>query len=159
MLRSSPRALVLALMATGCTPVPTDLVSVALSDGTSVELDSSCIGDCIDEVTLQVTFEEHLAVDLDEQVEFLQYKVDYAIEGVTITSFADETSLTVGTASTGFVDFLPASWIQQDEVYEAVGGDPISGTATVTLAGYDWRNENLLVSTSFEVSFEDLAED
>lgn len=159
MLRHPLRVLPLVFVVTGCSPAATDLVSIALSDTSSVELDSDCFGDCIDEVSLQVTFEEHIAVDPTEQVEFLQYKVDYAFDGVQVSSLADTTSATVSSGETGFIDFLPASWEQQDEVYAAVGGDYLSGTGVLTLEGYDWRNELLSVTTQFTISFEDLAED
>ncbi len=147
---------VLLVTATGCDAAATDLVAISLSDTSSVQIDSSCSGDCIDEVTLQVTFEEDIAVDLSSQISIEQYRVDYTLSDVQLTYFADTTSLRVTSGQVGYVDIMPASWEQQEEVVDAVGDAYVSGTATLTAAGYDWRDEVFTVSTDFAISFEDI---
>jgi len=145
----------LALVSTGCSAAATDLVTINLADTDSVTVDSACTGDCVDTVTLQVDFAEDIAVDLSSQISIEQYKVEYAFDAMTVDFFADTTTLTLGSGETSYVDVYPASWEQQDQVYAEVGGDAVTGTATLTAAGYDWNDEVFTVSTQFSLTFED----
>lgn len=148
----------LAVVATGCSATATDLVTIRLADSGPVIVDSACTGDCIDPVTLEVEFAENIAVDPDARISVEQYKVEYAIEAVDVDFFADTISLSVAPGDTGTAEVLPASWEQQDQVYAQVGGDPVSGSATLTVAGHDWNDDVFTVSTRFDITFEDLGD-
>lgn len=146
----------LALLGAGCNPVVADLVELSVADGGTVDVDTICDDPCLgNEVSVEGTFEEHIAIDVEATVELLQYKVEYAFDAVDPAPdyFSDTISVTLtsGQTTTFTIDLAAAS--QREQVDEAMDGELATGTATVTFAGYDHRDELIELPVQVPIIF------
>lgn len=145
-----------ALLAGGCNPVAADLVELSIAGGDTVDVDTICDAPCIgDDVVAEISFEEHIAVDVEATVELRQYKVEYSFDDLDPAPeyFADTLSVSVANGQTAsfVVDLAAAS--QRQYVDDEMDGELATGTATLTFAGYDFRDELIELSVDVPVLF------
>lgn len=146
----------LALVGTGCNPVASDLITLTIAGGGTVDVDTVCADPCLgDDVTAELSFEEHIAVDIDATVELLQYKVEYRFDDLDPAPeyFADTITVSVanGQTTSFVVDLAAAS--QREYVDDEMDGELATGTATLTFAGYDFRDALIDLSVDVPVLF------
>lgn len=150
-----------AMLLPACAPTPADLVDLSVADGGTVYIDTVCSTDCTgDTVSVAATFQESVMVDIDASIQLLQYKVEYVLDGVDtpVTYFADTTDQTISSGQTASFDIRMAAASQRALVSSLAGGQPVSGTATLTFAGYDWKDYVLTVEQQVPVVFDDYAD-
>ncbi len=110
-------------------------------------------------VGVEVTWGAASSAPEDATVELEQYRIDYylpALGDEEVPYFAGVLSAVVPVGET--VSFnVRAAGEPQREFVRARTDDPIDGVATITVAGYDHRNEIVQVSADFEVVFGDFS--
>ena len=108
-------------------------------------MDTACSATCAgDAVPVEVTFNESVLVDLTATVQLSEYKVEYKLDGTPaeVPYFAAaslDQSLAVG--DTAVFDIRIAGSVQRASLSSLAAGQPMSGTATLTFAGYDWNDD------------------
>jgi hypothetical protein len=139
----------------GCSddPVGGDLTVTATPGELTV--DDVCIPSCAggDSVTVNVAY---AAAKTAQQgsVQLSQYRVDYALPGVSgVPFFAGPTEYNLEPGKGQSADLLVVGEAQRAFVDQATGGQSLTGTATLELAGYDFDNRQVFVSTTFNVTF------
>ncbi|MCK6503520.1 hypothetical protein L6R53_09000 [Myxococcota bacterium] len=145
-----------ALVGAGCNPVAADLVELSIAGGATVDVDTICDDPCLgDDVTAEISFEEHIAVDVEATIELRQYKVEYSFDAVDPAPeyFADTlaVSVTNGQVASFVVDLAAAS--QREYVDDVMDGELATGTATLTFAGYDFRDELIELTVDVPILF------
>ncbi len=149
-------AAVALLLITGCSPEFSDYAELS-SDSDAILIDINCDTDTCsgDAVGFTLALSEHLAWGADGEAEFLQYRVDYALESGDIAYFADDLSLTVLPGGSIAFELALVGPIQRSEI-GITTQTTRSGEATVTLAGYDPINNSVQVSATVPVEFQDV---
>lgn len=153
----------LFLFTAACESAPTaDSISLGFGSGgysPPIEVDTVIDeGQSLDlpEIEVEVTYAAPATATTTEvpTVTFLQYRVDYDLGLESeVPFYASVMSVTVEQGSTGTA-LLRAVGIEQLEwMGDRFAGAPVGGIATLTLAGYDHRDEVVLVETRFDIAF------
>ncbi len=140
----------------GCTPVFPDLLTFDVNGGSTVIIGTNCADPCPgDDVPVDLTLEEHIAVDVDAAVELAQYKVQLGIEGdeTEIDYYADLLQVQVSSVEPAAFTVNLAAYSQRTLIDNLTGGESANGTATLTFAGYTPTNEALEVTVEVPVLF------
>ncbi|MDG1482959.1 MAG: hypothetical protein P8R54_25435 [Myxococcota bacterium] len=147
---------VVLLLITGCSPEFSDYAELS-ADSETILIDINCDTDTCsgDAVGFTLALSEHLAWGSDGEAEFLQYRVDYALESGDIGYFADDLSLTVAPGGSIAFELALVGSSQRSEI-GITTQTTASGEATVTLAGYDPTNSSVQVSATVPVEFQDV---
>lgn len=152
--------------AIGCAPPPTaELLTIGFGGGYGappIQLDVDCSnGGCAEPplLTGHLTYQADIASSAEDYVEILQYRVDYKLlaphDLVAMPYFAGHLSLLVPVGEVGEFNLAAASDRQRAAIRARFGDDPVSGTATLMLAGYDLNNEQVFPKVDFEIFFGD----
>lgn len=154
---------VAAFAATGCQPDTSSLLSITYGNGQyapPVRVDTVCDnGGCdgLEQLDATLTFDQQAFVSGTAQVEILQYRVDYALNGLTDQPpyYAGRTDVLCDVGASQDFNVRAAGQAQRDWVYARYLGQQVDGHATLTLAGYDELNNQVEVSADFDISFGD----
>ena len=145
----------------GCGKTTADVATLSLDDA-DVSIDSRCPDEsCQDDApVLSISIPEDITVGSSASLELVQYRVDYSLPDITggdaVPFFAEALSAeTIAFSETLDVDLTAAGDKQRDYVYDLVGGDVTSGTATLTLLAYDEVDALVELSLEFDVTFAD----
>lgn len=156
-----------AFATAGCEPVPvSDLLRITYGSGEHappVLVDVNCNnGGCdgLEQLEAELTFEEGTGfIPSDATVEILQYRVDYDLDGLEVEEqppfYAGVTTVLVTVGETVTFNVRAAGQRQRDWMLSHFGADQFDGEATITLAGYDHRNEIVFADAPFDISFGD----
>lgn len=94
------------------------------------------------------------------RVEFLQYRIDYdfSAEGLEDVPpyYANNATILVQSGAIASFSVRAASATQRDWVYGRFGSSRAEATATLSLAGYDNKNEVVIIKGTVPVAFQDL---
>jgi hypothetical protein len=151
-----------ALVLAGCGgDAVADRLSFNLDTGGGpVQVDTQCGTFCGggDQVAVRIDYASERARS-DETIEILQYRVDYdlsydSLRGVPY--FAGTMGVALGPGDSTTVVLTVAGTEQRKYVAEIAGGDPASGTATLTFAGYDWDGEVFETESTFDIRFAEI---
>jgi len=153
-------AITVSVLLFGCdgAPSPADSIETDVSQET-IAVDTYCgNGGCeaVPSATVTLTLDASASLPENDAVHFLQYRVDYALSAVDdIPYFAGETDIALEGTQTVSVSFPIAGNRQREHIFNAVGGKRISGTAQVTLEGYDEKDQLVDIAFSTTVIFAD----
>lgn len=164
-----PALFLTALLAAGCEPPPTsELLYITFGSGElapPVEVDTLCDnGGCdgLEQLEAELHFQDHDLLNPDAQVEILQYQVQYDLfafdeeaEGEALPFYANLTSVRVDLGESTAFNVRAAGERQRDWVRSRFGSDQVDGVGTLTLAGFDHRNEVVQVDVEFDIAFGD----
>lgn len=133
---------------------------LALGDGGGALLvDTTCEVTCggEDQISVLIDYPDRQYIE-DEVIELVQYRVDYDVPLVPgeIPYFAGTLGVSLAPGNGTTLALTAAGSRQRDFVGERVGGDNVAGTATLTLAGYDWDDAQLLIEGEFDIRFGDV---
>lgn len=127
--------------------------------GGPVQVDTVCGGVCGggDQLEVGIGYASEGARG-DETIELHQYRVDYhEVRFVgEVPFFAGTLSVAIGPGENRTAVLTVAGTAQRNHIRDAIGGDPVSGTATLTFAGYDWDGEQFTAESVFDIRFADL---
>lgn len=133
-------------------------LSARPSGGAELRVDDVCDPECAgsDKVDLHISYRSTGSVQ-QHKVELVQYRVDYALTGVAgaVPFYGGRSSFEVAPGEDKVQSLVVVGSVQRDFVRSAVGGAAVTGTATLTLAGYDHDNHQIFLDTSFVVRFGD----
>jgi len=169
-MRASMLCGVLVLGAIGCgAPATVDLLRIGFGGGLGappIQVDSDCSnGGCAElpALTGQLTYDADIASTAEDYVEILQYRVDYQLaapnDQVAMPYFAGHLSLMVPVGETLDFNVAAAADRQRDLIRTRLPGQSVSGTATLMLAGYDLKNEQVFPKAEFEIFFGDFVDE
>jgi hypothetical protein len=150
-------ACVPALLLAGCNDdaVDGDLTATTSAGGELV-IDDVCTPSCVgnDSLEVQVAYASS-KIPQQGDVQLVQYRVDFTLPGLsgTVPFYAGQTSFALSPGKSQSESLLVAGTTQRQFVQLAAGGRAVSGTAKLTLAGYDFDNRQVFVSTTFAVTF------
>ena len=142
----------------GCDPSPVEEdLSFAALDSTQLEIDVTCVGECQSDSTVPFVVDyEQRGQDPSATVEFKQYRVDYKLDGVKgpVPYFADK----IQDGEVGPGGSLPllltmVGSTQRKYVATHAQKGEASGTATVTLAGYDFLDSQVFITAVMKIHF------
>lgn len=143
----------------GCEPPPTsDLVSLEVT-GQPVEFDTFCDGNVCAGNKLAssvLAFDANVLVSETGRFEVQQFRIDYDIPDADIPFYAETTWAMVLVGTESPFNFRPAGEAQRDRARNSMTGDKLTGTATISLAGYDHRNEVVETEATFDIVFRDI---
>ena len=137
-------------------PSGTDRLQLQLSSMASpAEIGTGCAEACERAVlAVQLSYPDEMYAPR-ETIELLQYRIDFALGSqlAGMPYFAGPLSLVMAPGQTQELKLTAAGAAQRAYV-ESVGGQtPLSGQAKLTLAGYDWDDRQVFLSSSFDVRF------
>jgi hypothetical protein len=144
----------------GCGSDPaSDRLLVTIDNVGPVQVDSACGQICggADQTAVALEYPDQ-QYRADEIVQVLQYRVDYRLPNLRVPYFAGTVGAVIAPGDRASLLVTVAGTAQREDVFEAVGGDPVSGTATITFAGYDWDNGQFTTGAEFDVRFSDLVD-
>ena len=139
-----------------------DTLRVRLDLGQPLTVDTFCEGGCAgaDELTVRIEYPDYPAElqPRDEWVDFEQFRIDYALSTLDdeVPFFAGTSSVTVAPGDQASFSVTVAGSPQRAFVYDAIGGELAAGHATLTLAGYDWDNNQVFIERDFDIRFVDV---
>ena len=155
--------LALGLSLIGCDPQDAeDRLVLSVGDGSAVRVDTFCNPSCSGTDTIEVSLDyPREAYREAETIELLQYRVDYRLSDVggKTPFFAGVISVVLSPGDGDDLTLKIAGNAQREHVAEEVGGDAVSGTATLMLTGYDWRDSWVTIESDFPIRFADLEGD
>ena len=95
------------------------------------------------------TYPEH------DTIELLQYRVEFSLDSALgdVPYYAGPLALVIAPDDSQELKLTAAGDAQRAHVAQTSGEKTVSGEATVTLAGSDWDDRQVLVSTTFDVRF------
>jgi len=92
-----------------------------------------------------------------DTVDFKQYKVDYTLHGIAdVPYFAGRSDLPLKPGASESFTLQVVGSAQRQFVRKAMKGKPVSGTAKLQFAGYDFDNKQVFIDTEFDISFDDI---
>lgn len=144
----------------GCDPVPIEerLEVRVLGDQPTV-IDVSCGADrCLSHgATLGIEYGE--TYDPDEYVEFEQYRVDFELDsGEDLPFFAARHSFELRPGEGTMRTFILAGPAQLEAVAPDAFDRPVTGRATIALAGYAYDNAQVFVYADVDIELRDVAD-
>lgn len=129
-----------------------DEISLSVAK-TPAHITLGCADDCpMSTVVLDLEFEGGYRPS-EDQVELLQYRVDYDIPDLRakVPFFAAETAITLRPGGRVQISLPLVGRKQRSALTSGVTQLPMEGLVTLTLAGYDPQNENLTLSVDIPV--------
>jgi hypothetical protein len=149
---------IVASVTTGCddTDPLDEYLEVTLLEN-SVQVDVSCDnGGCetAPEINFAVRLEADDALRENDEIEFLQYRVDYTLSGGAIPFFASPLQAIVHNNSETVLSLQVAGARQRAALADR-SDDIVAGTARLTLAGYDEKDEQVEFDLGFNIQFGD----
>jgi hypothetical protein len=147
----------------GCgAPSVEDDLTLTVDDAASeLGIDTTCESSCADDGNVHAVIKydnANMTRPAKDTVELDQYRVDYALRGVgNVQYFAAETGpVPIEPGGQQMLSLRIVGQAQRDAVRKAADGKPVSGTAKLQFAGYDFNNKQIFLETTFNVRFEDL---
>lgn len=136
-----------------------EYLEVGLLDDTA-QVDTVCDnGGCEEpaQLSFSLSLDYDNALPENDEVELLQYKVEYTAAGLSgkIPPFAGPAQIIARNGSSVPITLQVAGTQQREFVYNHIGGRKMRGTATLTLAGYDEKNERVDAEFGFSIRFGD----
>lgn len=132
------------------------LTVTARPNGGSLQVDDRCNPACAgaDSVDVQIAYAKGTTPQ-QGNVQLLQYRVDYTLTGVRgdVPFYAGQTSFDLPPGGNQTQTVRAVGSAQRDFVRQAAGDAVVTGTAKLTLAGYDYDNRQVTIDAVFEVSF------
>lgn len=129
-------------------------LTAKLPSGDSLQIDERCVPACAGDEKVEVVVKhttsgavQHVDVDL------VQYRVDYAVDGVTVPFYGGKIGLPVAPGQERVMSLVVVGAAQRSAVWQAAASAPVTGSATLTIAGYDGNNEQIFLATTFAVRF------
>ena len=105
-------------------------------------------------LALTLSLDADSALPENDEIEFLQYRVDYTIPGETLPYFAAPVEAVVqNNSDTALILRIAGS--RQRQSLSHVEGDTAIGTARLTLAGYDEKDHRVDYDFGFNIQFGD----
>jgi len=154
--------LALGVLMLGCDAKSTaDRLQLTLgAEGGPVSVDTTCAETCggNDQLALHVAYSDDLYPP-QETIELLQYRIDYDLRGaskVKLPFFAGKTRITLIPGGSADVSLAAAGSAQRALALENHPTETLAGTATLSVAGYDWDNAEVVVTATFDIEFSDL---
>jgi len=91
-----------------------------------------------------------------ESIELLQYRIDYALDPLigVVPYYAGTVDVELKPGETRPLTLVAAGSAQRAAVTRALGAQAAAGQATISFAGYDWENGQVITSSSFSIRFE-----
>jgi hypothetical protein len=155
--------LALGLSLVGCdSDAAEDRLVVTVGDGSTVNVDTFCDPSCSGAESIEVSLDyPREAYREAETIELLQYRVDYQLSDVggDTPFFAGLISVVLGPGDGDDLTLKVVGNAQREHVVEEVGGDAVSGTATLKLTGYDWSDSWVTIEHDFPIRFADVEGD
>jgi hypothetical protein len=160
-------AAVFGLVLGACQDASSDILIITFSNGAAAFVDTQCAnGGCDgpDRVAVELAFNEGEEPPEDAEIEILQYRVDYKLnladqgsdeEATAMPFFAAETQTVVTLAQPGLMTIQAAGNRQRDYMVANYGTQQVDAVGTLTVAGFDQRNEIVQVSATFNITFAD----
>jgi len=156
-MRAELRVALVALLAAGCGSSIDDKVLLSVVEA-PVQIDTLCAGgSCADRgLTLRLGFDPEQYTGTTEVIAFEQYRVDYALDDskLDLPYFAAPAAFELTGAGMTEVVLVPAGRTQRSALPER---ETVEGTGILQLAGYDSRDEPVVVEVDFELRFGALA--
>ncbi|MET0343743.1 MAG: hypothetical protein ABW252_22205 [Polyangiales bacterium] len=108
-------------------------------------------------ISVRYSSEAHPSI---ETIELLQYRIDYALDPAigAVPFYADKVAVELKPGETKTLTLAAAGALQRTFVARALGGRAAAGQATITFAGYDWEDSQVLASSAFGIRFESNSE-
>lgn len=132
-----PLMLSTTLALTGCFSTG-DALRLTIDDPSEVVIDTVCSG-CSTQVAATIAYASGAPGPADATFDLAQYRVDYTLEdGRPMDFFADAITGSVAEGETLSLSLAAGGRAQREIIFESFGSDPVTGTATVTLEGYDY---------------------
>lgn len=150
----------------GCAPPATEkLLEITFGSGSGappIQLDVDCGNggcDAVPALTGLLTYNADVASSAEDQVEILQYRVDYQLAApndlIAMPYFAGHLAFELPVGESAEFSVAAAADRQRDFILERLPGQAVAGTATLMLAGYDLQNEQVFPRAQFEIFFGD----
>jgi hypothetical protein len=149
------------VLAAGCgSPSVADDLTLGVEPGSGeLQVDSVCKPVCggADSASIHIAYSGTTRPATDT-VDFKQYRVDYTLHGVngTVPYFAGLLAIPLAPGADEMQTLQLVGSAQRKFVADATDGQPVSGSAKLELAGYDFDNRQVFISSEFNVRFEDL---
>ncbi|MEZ4241429.1 MAG: hypothetical protein R3F59_35815 [Myxococcota bacterium] len=159
--RASPRAALalVVLVVAGCeVPPAEELIRFKIGDTALVDI--ACdpeSGECQGDEVVDGVLDYKAALSVTQlSAEFLQYEVTYDLgDYASPPAFASPTEITAISGTVRRFSLRAAGIEQRDWMAAYYPQESIVGTATMTLYGYDHKDQIVSVKTKFDVKFAD----
>jgi hypothetical protein len=143
----------------GCgSPSVADDLTLTVDANGELNVDTACRPSCggDDSVSGVISYESDTRPEGDT-VDFKQYKVDYTLHGIAdVPYFAGRSDLPLRPGASESFTLQVVGSAQRQFVRKAMKGKPVSGTAKLQFAGYDFDNKQVFIDTEFDISFDDI---
>lgn len=132
-----PLMLSTTLALTGCFSTG-DALRLTIDDPSEVVIDTVCSG-CSTQVAATIAYASGAPGPADATFDLAQYRIDYTLEdGRPIDFYADAITGSVAEGETLGINLDAGGRSQREIIFDSFGSDEVTGTATVTLEGYDY---------------------
>jgi hypothetical protein len=144
------------VLAAGCDDTVDGDLSATTSAGGELVIDDVCSPSCggSDSLDVQVSYAAEKTPQQGD-VQLAEYRVDFTLPGVTgtVPFYAGTTTYALSPGKQATQTLLVVGTTQRQFVQQAIGSQSVAGTAKLTLAGYDFDNRQVFVTTTFAVRF------
>lgn len=108
------------------------------------------------ELTVSITYPGNELRAPNESIELLQYRIDYGLDAAVgaVPYYAGQLSVPLKPGDMTTLTLPVAGSAQRTFVTQTLGTRTADGQATISFAGYDWNNGQVITSNPFSVRFE-----
>jgi hypothetical protein len=125
------------------------------ADTAPLKIQTGCAEECERPVVaVEIRYPKETYPELDT-IELLQYRVEFSLDSGLgdVPYYAGPLALMIAPDDSQELKLTAAGDAQRELVEQTFGQKAVSGEAKVTLAGYDWEDRQVFVSSTFDVRF------